>query len=404
MPEVCDRNIKSLVIKDKNIFSITLVSLVYLVSWALVSPYITIRIHEIAGNFFLTGLLISVYYLIRLFFDIPISRFCEKRNTKKVIQMFFLIATLVSLSYIMVNNITQLTILRILHGFVAAGLWISFWTYTREIKAKKKLAEVPAEVLLIDYLSDFVLVVGPLVGAFIMFYYSWTYGFILVSLGMLVGFFLTVKKVKPIENQVKTLQPFKEEFSNFSLYKKVSTLPLLIVVFFGLGSIFWVFLPIILFQAGFSLVFIGITLAFMYVSGLLMEENARDYANRFGCRNTLLVSVLLQAFSFWMLSKTFFPPVVFLSALIVGTAWLFFKQGANRYFQKILNLKTRDAVDGSLRIFLELGAVIVLPLFGYALNFVEVGGLLYLFSILTILSIIFIWPLKTGKTSNSKYF
>ena len=404
MPEVFDSQAKSLLLRDKNIFHITLISLIYLLSWALVSPYITIRIHEITRSFFITGLLVALYYVIRLLLDIPISSFCEKRNTKKVLESFFVLAVLVSLAYIIITDVRQLLVLRLLHGIVAAGLWISFWTYSREVRAKKKLKEKPAELLLMDYLMDFVLVLGPFVGGLIMMKYSWVYGFVLTSIGMLVGLGLSLVKIKPIKSPVKTLKPFKEEFRNFTLFKRVSTLPILVALFFGMGSIFWVILPILLFMNGFSIFEIGLTLTLMYVSGLLMEETAREHTLKMGSKRTILFSLVLQAIAFWMVSKTFFPPVVYLSAFLAGMSWLYFKQASDLYFLSVLKVDMKNTVDGSLRMFLELGAAVIIPLVGYLLSARDASSVLMLLAFLNLLAVIFVFPLRSPKKAHTKYF
>jgi DHA3 family macrolide efflux protein-like MFS transporter len=221
--------------------------IMFFFGWSIVLPVFSIRINDITGDPFVTGLIFSIWGFVCLFLDVPLGVFSDRVNKKMLLQLSMIGYTIITFLYTVISDVPSLVVLRIIHSIIGCAFWISSWgilrQYTDKEHREKELGEYTS-------IRSAVEVIGPLLGATLVMLFGWAMPFYILSASCFITLVLISKlKIKPVEHKKDGL--LKKEMKDFFKGgKKTWGLLFGIVIIFSLAAGFGSFLPIVMEESG----------------------------------------------------------------------------------------------------------------------------------------------------------
>lgn len=329
-----------------------MLTFVYVFAWAIVSPIFTVRINQVLGDIFLTGVFVSLLYIIGIVMDIPFGYLADKINTKTLIQIALVPYILIPIGYAFINEVMPFFAIRILHGFGACLIWVAIWSYTREVKGKQEFRG--EEVSIVTYSMDLASILGPLIGGLIISFFYWELTFYIMSVFMVLALLIASFKLKKAPGK-KTYPAFKKEFLDVLHIKQLPLLAVLVIIMAFMGALIWTFIPILLFEKGFNFLEIGLFFTITAFPSLFMELSVGLYTDKIGRKNAMIFGLILNVLSFIVLAFALELYTVYVAAIIGGMAWVFFKIASHTYVSDIVKQGEEGMTSGFMMTFNDFG-------------------------------------------------
>ncbi len=270
---------------------------VYNLGWGIVIPFLPLYYKEILKTYTATGIIIGLLPLLKIFWDFPIGLSLDRVSKRTALR--YVLILYFPLSYILLSLRTLFGFIyfRIYHSFLASFLWLSSQTYLRANSPKEKET---ISFAFFDSLSNFSLILGPFLGACLIYKYGfsilWAISFF-AFLSFLISFFL------PKEKKVSPKPAF---FYNKKFLKVCFFLFLFILASSSLGMLLPLFLNYLgasYFQIGLFYGFFSFPSLFEFYFGNLKEK-----------KKLIRLALISGAFLF---SLMYFFKNVYLLSLIV---------------------------------------------------------------------------------------
>jgi len=274
---------------------------IYLFGWGLVTPIFNIRINDVTGSLFLSGIVFSIFSFVKIFLDPSIGLLCDKVNPKKILQWTLLSYTVIFFLYTLANTTLELILIRVFHGLAAALLWIAGWTLVRH-KSKGRYAQ--EEISAWITIQDIAYIIAPIIGGFIITAYSWEPAFYLASIISFIAFVYASFRLKSPKMSKNHNKSFKQQWRSFFKDKSSATrlvlLTFLVIVIF---TAFGAFLPLQLDSNGISIEEISIILSIATITPyILFPVLIGVLSDKYGRKIPTLIGLLLSAFGLYNFS------------------------------------------------------------------------------------------------------
>jgi MFS family permease len=122
-----------------------------------------------------------------------------------------------------------------------------------------------------------------------------------------------------------------------------------------IGGLIWTFLPIILYQNGFSFFEIAIFFAVTAFPALFMEFTVGKYVDDFGVKKAIVIGLFLNMIAVAILAMNLSLYAIYLSAIIGGFSWIFFKISAQTFVTNMVIGKVEGMLTGFMTQFSDVG-------------------------------------------------
>lgn len=166
--------------------------LIYTLGWAILKPYISIYFHNILGTYSGTGIVVGSLSLIQMLIAAPLGDLLDKIGRKNWTIFSLLNYVIVGPAYWLAGSLYQLFIVRIYNAFTASGVWIGSKALVRDFSRQGKEAEG------MGYFGSMLILaklVGPLLAAVIVAYFTIKDLFLILPFTALVATFVVKLKV-----------------------------------------------------------------------------------------------------------------------------------------------------------------------------------------------------------------
>ncbi len=346
----------------KRMADISIVFLFFGLGWGLVQPIFNIRINEVTGSLFLSGIIFGMWGFVRLFTDIPVGILNDRFSTKKIIQITFLGYAVISLLYVYVNTFAEIFFLRLVHSMFGSLLWISTWTYTRRLSKGDHGSErvsIWMSVLNVPY------IIGPLIGGLIITIFDWKLVFYLLSLFMFLSFLYASFKLKSRRIRIKIKFDLTTELRHFYKHRGTAVrVTILTILFFIITGIYGSYIPLFMQSRGFNIEQISIVLGLATsVPYLIFCMPAGLLGDKYGKRWPLFFGLITSGIS---LSLAFGIRSLFDMLLLTFTAYAgfaFISVSLNSKVTDLLPKREAGSFTGIYEVMKDVG-IMIGPVFG----------------------------------------
>lgn len=273
--------------------TLTMSTTFFFLAWGagFVTPVLNIYFKQVAGDFFFTGLLISILGIMGIIFAIPAGVLCDKFDTKRINQVSLLILSIVPLFFIFTKNPGYVLIIRAVEAVFSTLLWSSIWTHVyREVDNHSTASEVGFLSMSYDAAATISPIIGGVIAtvSFFLPFYIW-------SIFTFIALALVTIKMKPmppskIDSFTYLVKKDWQILKEFLTQHKLSTVTT--IFSYSLAAVVGSFLPILLFMSGLDYAKIGIVLAITYIPVLFLEVPIGEYIDKVGRGRALLLGIL----------------------------------------------------------------------------------------------------------------
>ena len=345
-----------------SIFPLVSAFFFFSLAWAIVGPIFAIQINEITQSVFLTGVFFSLWGVTRFIFDFPIGILSDEIDTKKILSLASFIYIFIALSYSVVDNVAQLMVLRVIHGFFGSLLWISTWTLLRELPSKKHMEE---NIGFFSAARSVPILVGPLIGVVIINNFSWEWAFYANAMSAFIMFLIILFKVpnrKSVnkESPVKLIKLELREFRN--LGKTARMIFGTLVLSFLVMSMFGSFLPILL-NENFSITEIGIILAAIPIPYIILSLPVGKYGDTKGRKGLMILGAIISILGFFMFTQAITFLGVLTAIFIINAGYAIVGPTLDSVVSDCIIDGHAGGFSGITEVFKDIGQIIG-PLFG----------------------------------------
>jgi len=370
--------------------------------WGLTTPIFSIFINKVTGDLFLTGIIVGVWGLVGILSDVPFGVIVDKISPKKLIQISLASYLIITIAYTFATDFWTLLAVRIAHALMGALMWVAVWAYIYSKVEKRCAAQ---EIGIFSEFYDVAATVAPLLGGLIVTL-SFFAPFYILSIFCFAAFIVITIFLPDIKNH-KTHDGYiglmkKELFDIFKIGDVFYFLILFIVVIYSIYNVVYVFIPIILHQAGMGFEIIGIVIAVSALPAVLLEVPVGAFIDRIGRAKAALIGLLIAAACTFMLSITFNSYAVIGIMFIFGISSVILILLVNSIASKFILKKERGGFSGVVTFFKDIGNFVG-PLFGgLSLKLAGVSNtMIGLTLILLITTPIFYFAFKRKPKSNN---
>jgi MFS family permease len=387
------------ILKKKKYFKLLtlfLITFIYSFGWGLLTPIFSIKIQEIVKNIFLTGVIFSIFGLVRIIFDVPIGMICDRYNLKKIILFSLTIYIPLIISYALAENFQQLLLIRFVHAIAAVLFWTAIWTYLRRVIKKRYETE---EISFFSFFSDIASTTGPILGGFIALFYP-NLPFYLMSLICFLLLIIVHYKlpdlpimqkhsiVSMIQKDIGEVKKIKDFFLRFSF---------IVVIFFLIWNFFNSFLPIILNNLGFNYAQIGFLISLTTLPIIFSEIRIGRFIDFKGKKYGIVFACLLYTISFLLFPFIRNIFLIFLVLAVMSFSNIFFYLSTNAIIVDISKNEERGLFTGLFEMIQDIGIAIGPILGGFLFSSTSYVNTFIFFSILSFIALIITLNLKFKK-------
>jgi MFS family permease len=331
--------------------------------WGLVAPIFSVLINNITGDLFLTGIIIGVWGIIGLVSDIPFGILVDKVSQKKLTQLSLGAYPLIVLGYTFVGDFWSLLGLRVVHAFFGALMWISIWSF---IYAKAERMHKARDIGFFNELYDIGAVAAPFLGGIIALA-SFFAPFYLLSIFCLITFFiitLFMPDTKPTHPRVSYISLMRDELRQIKqIGGMFYYLVFFIVMVYGINTLVYGFLPVLLNQSGIDFGTIGLVIAAASLPAILMEVPMGIFIDKVGRAKAAVTGMSVAAIAMMVLSVSFALPIVVFAMFIFGIATVLLVILGNAVASELVNRDQRGGITGIVTFFKDVGNFVG-PVFG----------------------------------------
>lgn len=272
----------------------------------IVSPLLPLYIRDMGATGIWLGIIVASYFISNSV-AVPIAgRLSDRKGRKYFLVIGLLAYSIISVGYVWADNVTQLTLIRLIHGVAGAVTIPIAMAYLGDLSPKGEEGKWQGYAAA-TFFSGFG--AGPLIGGVVTEHLGMSVAFLTMGGFNLLAFFIALFFLPEASRR-------KGEDERQLSFKQMSSSRLLRGLFsfrlaqaMGRGGIS-AFLPIFASMIGLSISFIGILISVNILSVTLFTPLGGLIADRFGRRNLIIIgsiifAVLLAAIpltnSFWLL-------------------------------------------------------------------------------------------------------
>ena len=292
---------------------LSFVIFVYYLGWGIVTPYFPLYLKTLFKDYTTIGLITGMLPLIAIFTYLILGPLIDRISKKKVITLSLLLYAPFSIILLGMSTVLQFFYFRIYHAIIASSLWISSDSYLREHAPKNRKSE---SIGLFDSFYTLSLVIGPIIGAFLIIRYSFNILYaisIFAFLAFLFSFLLHDKKGMSLSKGLKAVfvkdHFIKKELSDFWSNKMLVKFSLFMFLFYFATSFIGLVIPLILQSFGTDLFKIGLLSALFnlplisesYFSTLKKKKTSVIFGLLFAAALSLLMFMSKDVFIFGIL-------------------------------------------------------------------------------------------------------
>ena len=240
---------------------ISLIIFIYYLGWGIIVPYFPIYLRELFGNYTSVGLITGLLPLIAVFIYLVIGPLVDRVSKKNIISLMLLFYLPLSYILLSLKTVIGFVYFRVYHAFIATSLWASTDSYLRVHSPKGKAAEA---IGLFDSSFTLSLIIGPIIGAFLITIYSWNIFYavsIFAFIAFLVSFILPDHKKETFISGLRHMFKdhfVKKEFSDFINNKQLVRFSAFMFFFYLATSVISLAIPLFLRSIGTDLFKIGL--------------------------------------------------------------------------------------------------------------------------------------------------
>ncbi len=372
--------------------SISISFFFFSLAWNLLSPVFSIRINEITGSVFISGLFFTTWGIVRLITDVPVGVFSDRIKPVKLLRFACFFYPFIVISYALIHNVTALFILRVIHSLFGSLLWVSAWSLIRSLPQKKYVEE---NVGFFVILRNIPVVFGPMIAVLLL---SITRIKILyfISAGLLEIMFLILffkKDIKLKERKERKKRKILNEIKNLFKTKKVYSLPILFISTFIISSGFGSFLPIILQEEGFSIEKIGFLLSLSTIPSLIITMPASKIGDVKGRKPIIILGSIITSLGFLVFSQDSNFWIILSSLTLINIGDIITVSTINALVADLTIDGKSGSFAGITEFFKDVGQIIGPAFAGFMLKISNYHSLSYIYMVVIIisLSIIYKW-------------
>jgi len=372
--------------------SISISFFFFSLAWNLLSPVFSIRINEITGSVFISGLFFTTWGIVRLITDVPVGVFSDRIKPVKLLRFACFFYPFIVISYALIHNVTALFILRVIHSLFGSLLWVSAWSLIRSLPQKKYVEE---NVGFFVILRSLPVVFGPMIAVLLL---SITRIKILyfISAGLLEIMFLILffkKDIKLKEREKRKEKKILNEIKNLFKTKKVYSLPILFISTFIISSGFGSFLPIILQEEGFSIENIGFLLSLSTIPSLIITMPASKIGDVKGRKPIIILGSIITSLGFLVFSQDSNFWIILSSLTLINIGDIITVSTINALVADLTIDGKSGSFAGITEFFKDVGQIIGPAFAGFMLKISNYHSLSYIYMVVIIisLSIIYKW-------------
>lgn len=348
-------------------------ALVFALSHSLIAPIFPLFVKDFVGKEAYVGYFISFFAFLFLIANILIGKLLERIEKKKLMIFSTL---LIAISYFIFTRIESLGMfigIEMLRTFGLAGYVICLGLFIRESTNKSKIGKT--EGLYFTFLN-IAWLLGPLIGGLLAKAAGFKTVFYLSFLIAMLGFFVII----PYKNNNKENHNNHRGklLENIKIFIKNKKLVYLYFITFGLVAFItlqYIYLPLLIKQAGFGEDLIGYALFALVIPLLLLEIPAGKLADKFGYRKFFIAGFIIMAA---FLIATYFVNSIYLLVLfvILGSIGVAFIEPLKEaYFFKIVDKKDEVRLFTIHRTALQIATLISPLIYSTFLFFVSMKQL-----------------------------
>lgn len=271
---------------------------------------IPILAQDITGNYFDTGIMLSIFGLAGLLSVVPAMLLYYKRNVKRIFLGSMLLFATLPVFYTQARTAAQFMLIRAVHGIILSFIWVGVWIY---------LYKRPDgyDIAYFNLFKDSGQVLAPLIAGFVA-----VFSFVLP---FYIAFFIGLLAVFTLHNLLPDIKIYKPDTYSY-LFSKIAQqiyahtspryLPLLLLL--TAVASFWNFFPVVLRDLGFNYLSIGGVAALLLLPMLSLELPLGKIVEKRGAEKVLIFSATLMCLSLLINSIIFMPVVFYLTVVLYG--------------------------------------------------------------------------------------
>jgi MFS family permease len=304
------------------ILPVSVAFFVYTAGWGLASPVFSIYIQNVTGDYFMTGIILSLTTMMGIFLNVPVGLLENRINMKRVLQVVLLIYSVLAILYTLASAFLPLLLISISRGIASSFLWLTSWAYIFQYAEKKVKGK---ETGFFSDMNDLASALFPVLGGFATII-SFLLPFYLLSITSITAFILISLFVKEIPRPKKI--PLRHQLGTVakSMHtKRFGKTIFLVVVFYAMINVYYSFLSVFLNSEGISVPMIGLVLTVALLPAVALELPMGNAVDRFGVRKTLVPAALLTTVTAILitLSSDLYYTLIMVTAFTVSYTWIF---------------------------------------------------------------------------------
>jgi len=347
---------------------------VYTFGWGIASPIFSIFVNNVTGNFFLTGLILSLTTMMGIFLNMPFGIIENRMNMKRVLQMVLLIYSALALLYPAANSFLTLLVLSIARGVASSLLWLTSWAYVfvytdREVKGK--------EVGFFSDMNDFASALSPVIGGFVSTL-SFFLPFYAVSVTSFVAFVVVSlflkESPKPQKASLNLQMATLLKYVRSSRFVKTM---FLIIVFYALINVYYSFLSVFLYGEGIPIPLIGIILTVALLLAVSLEVPMGYIIDKHGIRKTMATAAALTTLAgvLMPLSNNLYYTLAVVTAFTINHTLIFIA-----LYSRMSDIigESKVAMTGAIATLKDLGYTIGPLIAGILMQFISIKNTFFL--------------------------
>ena len=271
-------------------------------SWAMVASVFSIKVNQITGDVFLSGIVFSIFFFVSIVMNLLLGILEDKIIVSKFIKIALFLHVPLPFLYLSARNFYHLILVRIYQAVISSLFWCSTWTYLRKVVRKAHAGE---RIGILYVFSDLAYLLALLIGGYLgnvnidlpFYFFS-----IFAACSFVVS--LKIEKVGK-EEKLEFVRTAKLDFREFRRRFKFSLLFILVtLVICSASSLYSNFIPIILYNHGFTPLTISFVLLVQTIPTIILEIPMGIYIDRFGWRKATLIGSSIVASAALLLSLT----------------------------------------------------------------------------------------------------
>lgn len=387
----------------RSIRKISLIFLIYMFGWGIVTPFTQIYFKQILGSYTSLGIIYFLWHFVSVLWCMPFGEFIDKVSKKWMLLLVLLGYMILGPWFMILNGFLAILMLRIYHGVLMSSLWTTADAYIREHSPKKKTAE---SIGFFDSAYSLGLMLGCFIGGYFLVKFGFRF-FWSVTIFALIAFFFTLflpdRKTKP--NFIKGFKDLTKtnflttEFNDFISNKELVKLSWLSFLLLMSIAIVNMLLPLFVYELDNNYILIGFIVG-AYHLPKVFESFFSRVADKNSKRSMILLGATYSIAFFLLVFFTNSVVVLFILAFFISLAFALIAPSIEGAATTIIPRNKIGELSGVLRT-IKMGAMGIGPMIGGFIS--DIFGIKYVFlfgafmMVILLISAFFIKEYRVGE-------